>query len=145
VKRTALARGSPLKRRYLKSGHKHEKEALDKLARTIVFQRDPMCQRCAKRENSQWCHVSSRRYVSLRWRLENSLRLCAGCHLWWHHRPLEAVAWFEQAFPKRAKEVRLMSMCPQRVDLKLERLYLLSMAQQYGVDTKPWETVKSRP
>ena len=131
MKRSApLARTSELRSRSRlpakskKPGYAHQKKALDALCRQIVFKRDPKCQRCGKVENGQWCHVSSRRYIALRWRLENSLRLCAGCHLWWHHRPLEAVTWFKATFPQRAHKIELLSSVPQKVDLELERLYL---------------------
>jgi hypothetical protein len=74
---------------------------LDALCRKVVMLRDRgMCVRCwsAKKirnsENIQWAHVYSRRFKSLRWNPMNSMALCAGCHLFWHHQPVAAAAWW---------------------------------------------------
>lgn len=133
MKRAALKRETKLRAVSKKPGYVHEKKALDALCRKIVFARDPYCQRCRKVENGQWCHVTSRRFISLRWRLENSLRLCNGCHLWWHHRPLAAAEWFRAKFPVRYNALALMSSSPQKVDLKLERAWLEAEARKMGV------------
>ncbi len=137
MKRTPLKRKAPIRRK--KSGHKHEKERLDKLCRAVVMARDKgQCVKCGQRENLQWAHVQSRRYISCRWRLENSMTLCAGHHLWWHHKPLESAAWFTETFPKRAKALQSISAFKQKVDLKLERLALLAEGQKLGVDLIPF-------
>lgn len=77
------------------------KKRLDKLCREVVMLRDRSCQWCGKTRNLQWCHVNSRRYLSTRWSMNNTLALCAGCHLRGHHRPLEFVDWFKEKFPDR--------------------------------------------
>jgi hypothetical protein len=131
----------PKRRRVSKKG-KHEKKALDDLCRAIVFARDgSRCQWYGTTSNLQWAHIHSRRYLSSRWRLENSLVLSAKAHLEWHHRPLEAVAWFREKFPERAMVLDRIAAFPQKVDLKLERLYLMAEAQKYGVDTSAFTNV----
>lgn len=85
------------------------KKRLDKLCREVVMLRDhSTCQWCGSRTNIQWAHITSRRYLSTRWSLGNSLALCAGCHLKWHHRPLEAASWFNTTFRERALALRVV-------------------------------------
>jgi 5-methylcytosine-specific restriction endonuclease McrA len=68
---------------------------LDALCRAVVFHRDGFrCVKCGNTTNLQWAHVYSRRFKSLRWMLGNSMVLCAGCHLAWHHQPLDAITWW---------------------------------------------------
>ena len=43
--------------------------------------------------NLQWCHGFSRRYHAVRWEPLNGFCLCAGCHLYFTHRPLEWDEW----------------------------------------------------
>ena len=49
---------------------------------------------------------------------------CAGCHLWWHHRPLEAGTWFEHNFPIRDTRLRLIGVSGHKLDREAIRLYL---------------------
>lgn len=37
----------------------------------------------------QWAHGFSRRYHAVRWDLRNGFCLCAGCHMYFTHRPIE--------------------------------------------------------
>ena len=76
---------------------------LDLECREIVFTRDGnACVKCGKTTGKlDWAHIVSRRDITLRHDPENSLVLCAGCHFFWHHAPLEAVTWFQQKFPLR--------------------------------------------
>jgi hypothetical protein len=93
---------------------------LDALCREYVFLRDRnQCVRCGKKKNLQWAHVYSRRYRSVRWEPLNSMVLCAGCHLAWHHRPLEAVDWWESWIGvDKINVLRLRFQSPQRIDQK---------------------------
>lgn len=86
---------------------------LDALCREIVRIRDGFrCRRCGDRE-AQWSHVHSRTCKSARWMLENSLLLCARCHLrWWHEHPSETGPWLgtvmqEQHIARAARAARL--------------------------------------
>ena len=106
------------------------KKELDVLARQVVFARDgKQCQRCGAWNGLQWAHIRSRRYLSTRWRLENSILLCSGCHLFWHANPLAAVEWFRDKFPERANLLRLAGR--NKVDPILTRLYLEAELRKY--------------
>ena len=54
------------------------------------------CERCGKQENLQTSHIFSRRYLVTRWTPINANCLCAGCHRWWHDKPVEAVEWVKE-------------------------------------------------
>ena len=101
---------------------------LDRLAREAVFARDRhQCMRCGKGTRLQCCHVYSRRYRALRWNLLNLMTLCAGCHLWWHHRPLDAMKWWREKVLDRQARLLELAACtrnPKRPDLEAIRAYL---------------------
>lgn len=101
------------------------RKELDLLARKVVFLRDgDRCVRCGATNQLQWAHINSRRYLSTRWDTRNSCVFCAGCHLKWHHRPLESAAWFELNYPVRAAAMRAKLASPQRIDREMVRLQL---------------------
>lgn len=76
---------------------------LDALCRAITFARDGhRCRRCGSPARIQWHHINSRSIRVLRWDVNNCLTLCAGCHLWWHHRPFAATDWARSALGQRA-------------------------------------------
>ena len=103
---------------------------LDALARKAVFERDGhACARCGATERLQWCHVYSRRYHSMRWEMDNSFVGCAGCHLRWHHRPLEAVEWYRGKYPERFARLLLRAGTPSKVDREAVKLYLTGGAR----------------
>lgn len=117
-----------MKRRVrLKSKFRPDVKELDKLCREVVMLRDKgRCCWCGKVDRLQWSHVHTRRVHSLRWRLENSLILDAGCHLKWHGHPMEAATWFSQKYPDRMKALTMLRQTQQKVDLSAIKLYLLS-------------------
>lgn len=95
------------------------KRRLDALARRLTFERDSYCCcHCGSYQRIQWCHVVSRRYLSTRWDSNNLLTLCAGCHLWWHHQPLESANWFQQKYPRRADMLRIIRQNRTCTDMK---------------------------
>src|ERR1700751_5540242 len=65
------------------------------------------CERCGNREQAQiqWCHVSSRQYLSTRWDPDNYLAMCASCHFWQHKNPTLWTEWFNEKFPGRMKRL----------------------------------------
>jgi len=118
--RTKLRRRSPSPRAKLM-------RECDALAREWTFGRDrDRCVRTGATSRLQWCHVRSRRYLSMRWHPANMLTLSAGAHLWWHHNPLEAVRWFEQTYPERAKILSMIAMSKNKIDLHGTKLWLES-------------------
>ncbi len=98
---------------------------LDALCREVVFLRDGgKCRRCGK-EAVDWSHVYSRRYKWLRWDLDNSSASCKGCHLAWHHRPLEGAAWWAKELgPKRYQALVLRAARPRKTEPLLIKAYL---------------------
>ena len=110
----------PIRRRSAKA----QTRTLDALAREVVFARDGCCVRCGSTSHLQWAHIYSRRYRSMRWDTDNSVVFCAGCHLWWHHKPLEASAWFEDKYPRRTARLRIISQTKRKPDLEAIRLSL---------------------
>jgi hypothetical protein len=129
VKRTPLKRGVQLRRRARinKRGRLAQaKKELDALCREVTFLRDTHCvwPGCTKTENTQWCHIVTRRVISLRHRMENVCRMCPGHHLRWHHHPLEGATWFREKYPDRADFLHLAAQHPHRFDPEATRIYL---------------------
>jgi len=93
--------------------------ALDADARRRVFERDKFsCMRCGKSANLQWCHVLSRRNVSLRWELDNAMTLDAGCHMFWHHEPALAVDWFKRNFSEQWDRLMALRILDPKVNIR---------------------------
>ncbi len=67
----------------------------DVLFSRLVRDRDQMCVRCGTVNNLQCAHIWSRRYRALRWRFENAVTLCSGCHMYFTLRPAEWAEWCE--------------------------------------------------
>lgn len=113
---------------------------LDNLCRELTFARDHhRCMKCGKPNRLQWCHVYSRRYRRLRWNLLNCMALCAGCHLLWHHRPLEAMRWFTETVgaEKSARlEMAARSKDTTKLDLEAVRLYLTQQLEKKPISVK---------
>jgi len=61
------------------------------------------CERDGELKNLQTAHIYSRRILNLRYDPQNVLCLCSRCHFWMHQNPLEAMAWFNKAYPDRAE------------------------------------------
>jgi 5-methylcytosine-specific restriction endonuclease McrA len=95
----------------------------------LVLKRDGYrCRRCGKDHNLQWCHIYSRRYITLRWNPDNALTLCSGCHLWQHHNPLDAGVWVEKTIGEgTANWLRLRMKTPGKIDKKLMLVWLKEM------------------
>lgn len=105
---------------------------LDRLCRAVVFERDGnCCMRCGKTDHLQWAHVYSRRYRALRWLPLNSMCLCAGCHLAWHHRPLEAMKWWTEKVG--AEKAAMLEMAAKSRDNRPLDAMALKLHLQQGV------------
>ena len=91
-------------------------KTLDDYVRQLVFARDRgVCVRCGK-DNIQWAHVFPREHLYLRWELDNTLSLCNGCHLFWHHEPLLAVDWFRKNFGERYDRIMAIAAIKPKVN-----------------------------
>ncbi len=74
------------------------------------------CERCLKETTLQTSHIISRRYLHLRYDLRNALCFCAGCHMWWHHNPLEAISWYIETHPNDYKYLMKEKHVYEKVD-----------------------------
>lgn len=118
----------------IRAAKKATVKELDALCREIVLHTS-VCYRCMSTERLQWAHVFSRRYRWLRWDLSNSMALCAGCHLWWHHNPPAATAWLNTVLGEtRYEDLKRRAARPQKTDLNLVRLHLMQEAKKLGVE-----------
>jgi 5-methylcytosine-specific restriction endonuclease McrA len=54
------------------------------------------CQKCGSYQQLQWCHVYSRKLLSVRWDLKNTFCLCTSCHSKFHDRPTELTEWVKK-------------------------------------------------
>jgi 5-methylcytosine-specific restriction endonuclease McrA len=93
---------------------KHKKKVIKKLIKkstlknkadklqSLIVRKIGVCEWCGGLKNLQAAHVVTRANLRLRYCIDNLLCLCAGCHLKWHHDPLEAMLWFNTTWPERA-------------------------------------------
>lgn len=94
-KRACEARGCRKPARYIRWCPRHAVRLADALFGAAV-RAAGSCARCGSRVNLQCAHVISRRYRAVRWRLENAVCLCARCHIYFSHRPLEWEVWVKE-------------------------------------------------
>lgn len=80
------------------------KKSCDKLMSVLIRSRG-RCENCGTRDNLQWCHIKSRRYLSIRWNINNSLCLCSGCHRWFSDHPDLFTKWIDKNWPGRLDEL----------------------------------------
>ena len=63
------------------------------------------CEHCGRTgKNSrdmQWCHIKSRRYLSVRWDVDNCFCLCSTCHRRFTDNPDEFVTWIWDEHPEQ--------------------------------------------
>ena len=78
------------------------KRKADKLFSKFIRSLDH-CEKCGSSQFLQTAHIYSRRYVNLRYDIYNVLCLCAKDHRFFHDQPLEAMIWFNSAYPDRVK------------------------------------------
>lgn len=134
MRRVRLRRGKGLRRVRRLRDRVTDKE-LDAACRALVFARDRhRCLHCGKQSNLQWAHVISRRYRSVRWDPANSMTLCAGCHLWWHHQPVAAVLWWVGKFGQDAHDMlRLRLQHSGKTDRPLTLMWLKESIGRYSL------------
>lgn len=61
----------------------------DRLFSLYIRGRDRVCVKCGRQVNLQCAHVFSRRYMNVRFDPRNAVTLCAGCHKYFTHNPIE--------------------------------------------------------
>lgn len=95
-------RRAPTKSMVERKAHRASVKELDDLFRAVIRKRDGMrCRRCKGERHVQVAHIFSRRFHRLRWDPLNAMLLCAGCHLWQHHHPVEGGRFFEEQLGTR--------------------------------------------
>lgn len=82
---------------------KNNKQKLRNLAdklRSLIVRSRGRCEMCGSKNNLQDHHVVEKsRSTYLRYDLENSLCLCMGCHMKWHHMGVLAAGdWFMKKY-----------------------------------------------
>ena len=121
-----MRRSKPAKgRRAARSGP--TKAKLDKLCREVVLARDGWrCRKCgAAGEALQWAHIHSRRFLSTRWELSNSVALCARCHWAGHDHPVFFAEWVATILsPAELAHLRDKLKKAERPDPEAQALFL---------------------
>lgn len=92
---------------------------LDKVASELCkVLADYQCQKCGlpwnmepwPQTNLEWAHIEVRNHKAIRWDMNNCLALCNhngnGCHYWFDHSKVSAVAWLKEAYPKKYEWLR---------------------------------------
>lgn len=74
------------------------KRRADILFSQYIRRRDGKCQRCGSMERLQCAHIVSRAYLTIRWDPRNAMALCAGCHMYFTHHPIEWEMWVDDKF-----------------------------------------------
>ncbi len=121
-----------MRRTPLRSKVKTPVRELDALCKEVVTLRDKgKCQRCGG-PGTDWSHVHTRRLHSMRWRLDNSLLLCADCHRWWHREPMGAATWWSNAYPERMRSLTITHGTVVKPDLEAARKHLLAERKKYA-------------
>lgn len=114
----AKAHGKKLERREASS--RTWIKRLDSLVGARVRSRG-MCEAVGRPHKGrlQWCHVISRSYHNTRWLEYNSLCLCAGCHTYFTHRPLE---WeqliIERMGARHYGDLKTLALRHEKIDYK---------------------------
>ncbi len=67
----------------------------------------------------QCAHGFSRRYRAVRWDRRNAWCLCAGCHMFFTHHPIEWDEWMHRQMGDALySQIRSLALGGERVDLK---------------------------
>ncbi len=91
--------------------------AFGKVVRSVGY-----CQsdRTDHKGNLQCAHIISRDYKRIRTDRRNALCLCAGCHMYYTHRPLEWRQWIDTTYPGLWDELTALALTYEKVDWKSE-------------------------
>ena len=73
--------------------------------------------------NLQCAHIIGRSYKVVRTDPRNALSLCAGCHMYFTHHPIEWEDWIDETYPGLRKDLRADALTYRKVDWKAEAVY----------------------
>ena len=124
-----------MKRKIKIANQKPSVKELDDLCRSVVFRRatapgiGPVCERCGSDSHLQWSHFLSRSNKAVRWDLDNSFCLCAGCHTMRlnsaHKDPAGFVEWVKGRLgEERYDALRLRAAAVKGIDRWAVKAYL---------------------
>lgn len=130
----------PIKRTRIKlskkaASNRRMVKVLDAACRVeVVEERDHnVCQRCSKVQGEwdaeiersvciQWAHVHTREYYVTRWEPDNSLALCARCHVWFDNHKVISYEWFRKRWSERWE--RIQNVLQSGAKVRVRDLYL---------------------
>ena len=78
----------------------------------------------------QCAHIIGRSYKTIRVDRRNALCLCAGCHMYFTHHPLEWRQWIDETRPGLWAELNAEALAYAAVDWKSESVYWESQVIQ---------------
>lgn len=79
------------------------------------------CQACGSTQSLQCAHGFSRSYKRIRTDFRNAFCLCAHCHVYFTHRPLEWEDWRRERWGEALyAELRTLALSYERVDWRAE-------------------------
>jgi hypothetical protein len=136
MKRTALKRGKPPRKKT--TARKHDQE-LDLLVKQILIRdRGEFCEKCGSTKMVQASHILPKgTYKRLRFMALNLLLLCWHCHFhFWHKNPVEATQWLEKYWPGRINELYLWARQAPAVDFKQMKIALELELGGRGAETR---------
>lgn len=98
---------------------------LDILTSRIVRARDKKCVTCGKYQNLQCSHFYSRRYLIIRFNLQNCNAMCANCNKRHNYNPLPYMRYMRKHYgPQVVEELHELRMSLEKVtDEQLRELY----------------------
>lgn len=103
---------------------------LDKLVGAYVREKKTkgVCEYCNEKPDKarsvQWCHIKSRRYLSVRWDLDNCFCLCAKCHRYFTDNPDEFICWILDEHPEQYTRLQEKFQKATKITIvQLEDLY----------------------
>lgn len=124
-------------RRTMRANGKVAKATADKWF-SLIIRSSGQCYQCGESDprQLQCAHIFSRRYLDTRWDEDNALCLCAACHMFFTHRPIEwedfvseEIGW-DAYLRLRARAIKVTK--PDYVEL-LDRL--MSRMTELGLST----------
>lgn len=130
--RSPQKRRAPTKSMIERKEHRASVKELDDLFRAVIRKRDGgLCRRCKGARHIQVAHIFSRRFKRIRWTKENAMLLCAGCHLWQHHNPIEGGRFFEEQLGTR-NYLRIAGLKNARGKAPDHRLVKIHLEKELG-------------
>jgi 5-methylcytosine-specific restriction endonuclease McrA len=86
-------------------------DVADELFAKVIKVRDQRCTECGDTFKLQCAHIFSRRYHAIRCDERNAVALCAKCHMFFTHRPIEEERWRQRILgPELYRELEHLAL-----------------------------------